>query len=97
FMHDQNSALEREAEIVLERLTNGYDEMNLLNSNEIVEEKVARLGQMNYNEVKNMLGVMNDFCIYFEDATGEVIRIDGISLGIGSNRIYINRKPCRSK
>ena len=94
FMPDEDTELAKEAEIVLDKLTNGYDKISLLNSNELVAEKVAKLGQMNYNEVKNMLGVKNDFCIYFEDATGNAIRIDGINTGIGSNRIYINGQPC---
>lgn len=85
--------LEEEAEIIMDKLTNGK-EIKLLNSNVLVEEEVNKLNQMDYKEVKNMLGVKNDFCIYFEDITGNVIRIDGISPGIGSNKIYINGKPC---
>ena len=68
-------SLEQEAGIILNKLTGG-NELNLLNSNEIVEEKVRLLDKMDYNEVKTMLGVKNDFCIYFEDATGSIVRID---------------------
>jgi len=94
FMPDEGAKLAKEAEIILDKLTNGYDEISLLNSNALVAEKVIKLGQMDYNKVKNLLGVKNDFCIYFEDATGNAIRIDGISHGIGSNRIYVNGEPC---
>ena len=64
FMPDEDAELAKEAEFVLDKLTNGHDEISLLNSNELAAEKVVRMGQMDYNEVKNMLGVKNDFCIY---------------------------------
>jgi len=41
-----------------------------------------------------MLGINKDFCVYLEDITGNLIRIDGISLGVGSNKIRINGEPC---
>ena|SRR3989338_5810362 len=94
FMPDEDTKLAKEAEIILDKLTNRHDEISLTALDELVEEKVVNLDQMDYNEVKSMLGVKNDFCIYFEDISGNVIRIDGINLGIGSNRIYINGKPC---
>src|SRR3989338_9518098 len=93
FMPD--SELAKEAEIILDKLTNGNGEINLLDSNELVEEKVVKLSQMDYNKVKNLLGVKNDFCIYFEDISGHVIRIDNLNLGIGSNKILINEEPCK--
>jgi len=83
-----------ESEIVLDKLTNGYDEINLIESNELVTEKVVKLDQMNYNQAKNLLGIKNDFCIFFEDITGNILRIDDVNLGIGSNKIYINGEPC---
>ena len=94
FMPDEDTKLAKEAEIILDKLTNGNGEINLLNANELVEEKVIELHQMDYNNVKSMLGVKSDFCVYFEDISGNVITIDGISPGIGSNRIYVNGKPC---
>ena len=92
FMPD--SELAKEAEIILDKLTNGNGEINLLNANELVEEKVIELHQMDYNNVKSMLGVKSDFCVYFEDISGNAITIDGISPGIGSNKILINGEPC---
>ena len=89
-----NAELAKEAEIVLDKLTNGYDDISLLNSNGLVAERVVKLEQMDYKEVKNMLGVKNDFCIYFEDTSGDVMSIGGISPGIGSNKIYIDGQPC---
>jgi len=60
-----------------------------------MEDSVARLDQMDYDEVKNLLGVKNDFCIFFEDVTGNLVKIDDLNLAIGSNKIYINGQPCK--
>ena len=86
--------LAEEAEIVLEKLTKGDTEINLLSSNTLLEEKLENLDRMGYDEVKNILGIKSDFCIYFEDATGNIVKIDDISPGIGSDKIYINGEPC---
>lgn len=87
--------LAEEAEIVLERLTNGDEEIRLLSSNTLLEEKVENLNQMDYDEVKAIFGVKSDFCIYFEDVTGNLIKIDGVGFGIGSDKIHINGQPCK--
>ena len=87
--------LEQEAEYVLKAITDENMPVSVLSSNEVVEEKVIELHQMGYNNIKSMLGVKNDFCIYFEDISGNVIRIDGVNLGIGSNSILINGEPCK--
>ena len=50
---------------------------------------------MDYNEVKDILGIKSDFCIYFEDVTGNLVRIDNTNLGIGSDKIFINGEPCK--
>ena len=89
------SDLEQEALEVLRTLTNKNMPLSVLESNELVEEKVEYLERMGYDKIKSMVNIKSDFCIFFEDITGNVIRIDGISHGIGSNKIYINDKPCR--
>ena len=91
----QTSSLEQEANIVLTKLTDGHQETSLLNSNEIDVEKLRKLDKMDYNEIKDRLGVKNDFCIYFEDTTGNIVKIDNTNTGIGSGKIYINGQPCR--
>jgi len=87
--------LVEEANIVLYTLTDGQAEVSVLKSNEIIEEKIENLDQMSYNEIKNMLGIKNDFCIFFEDVSGNLVKIDGISSGVGSGKIYINGEPCK--
>jgi len=86
--------LVQEAEAVLDTLTNGRDSISLLNSNELIEEKIRNLDDMDYEEVKNIFGINNDFCIFIEDISGQVVKIDNVNSGIGSSKIYINGDPC---
>jgi len=87
--------LEYDAEIVLDKLTNGQEEISLMSSEELIEEKLKNLDQMEYNEIKRKLGVKTDFCIYFEKLNGNILKFDNINLGIGSDKIQINGEPCR--
>lgn len=91
----QKTELMEEAEIVLNTLTHGYTKVSVVQSNELIEEKIRNLDKMDYNEAKNILGVESDFCIFFEDTTGSLVRIDDTNPAIGSNKIYINGEPCR--
>jgi hypothetical protein len=84
--------LEKEAKVVLERITDGRE--SLLNANELDVEKARQLEEMDYKEMKSRFSVRNDFCIYFEDSAGNLEIIDSLNVGIGSDRIYINGQPC---
>jgi len=86
--------LEREAKTLLDTVATEGTSMSLVKSNELLDEKIKSLRDMDYNEFKGILGVKSDFCVYFEDATGNLIKVDGIELGIGSEKIQINGKPC---
>ena len=91
----QTTNIEEDARILLDKLTDGNEEMSLLSSEELIEEKLRNLDETDYNEVKSKLGVKSDFCIFFEDISGNLVKIDNLNLGIGSGRIYINGEPCR--
>src|SRR3989338_8525477 len=84
--------LEQEAKILLDTVT--AEGTGLVQSNELLEDKVKSLSNMDYDEFKHTLGLKSDFCIYFEDANGNLIKIDGVEHGIGSEKIKINGKPC---
>ncbi|NOZ80927.1 MAG: hypothetical protein GXP63_04600 [DPANN group archaeon] len=69
----------------------------------IIDNKVdtARLhafANLSYTDIKNMLGLTSDFCIYFEDKNGNLINISKITgkpnPGIGSSRLNISNMPC---
>lgn len=87
--------LVQESAIVLDKLTNGETVVSLLDSNVLSEEKIISLNQMDYEEIKSLIGIKNDFCIFFEDVTGNVIKIADINSGIGSGKIYVNGNPCK--
>lgn len=90
-----NSDLIYEANILLNGLTEDSQRISILNSNELIEGKLDNLDQMDYDEIKNILGIKNDFCIYFESINGDVLKINSINSGIGSDKIYINGKSCK--
>ena len=70
-----NSGSLNEANIVAQKLTDGNHDISILNYNEVDEQKVKALHDMDYDEVKSMIGVEKDFCVYFEDENGNLIRI----------------------
>jgi len=87
--------VEKEANMVLAKITGENGEISLLSSNELDIQRLKMLDKMDYDEVKGILGINSDFCIYFEDSAGSIVKIDGINPSIGSDSIYINGKPCR--
>src|SRR3989344_1014982 len=95
YLEETKEGLENDAEIVLNTLSDRNAEVSLVESNELIEEKIERLDKKDYDEIKNILGVKNDFCIFFEDTTGNVVKIKDINPGIGSDKIYVNGRPCR--
>ena len=84
--------LSQDAAMVLDKLTNG--KISLLRSDELIERQIQNLDKMDYEEIKSLFGIKNNFCIYFEDISGNAVKIDNINLGIGSNKISINGEPC---
>jgi hypothetical protein len=62
------------------------------------KEKFAELAEMNYTELQRKIGVKNDFCIFIEDAEGNLIPVqfngkNFSGIGNGSN-IEIGGKKC---
>ena len=86
--------LEQEAKTLLDAVAVEGTGASLIESNELSEEKVKSLSDTDYDEFKHALGLKNDFCVYFEDESGNLIKVGGIELGIGSEKIKINGKPC---
>ncbi|MBI2651476.1 hypothetical protein HYX01_03325 [Candidatus Woesearchaeota archaeon] len=86
--------LEKEAEAVLTMVSSEHDGIGLLSSNELSEEKIKAIREFKYEELKNKLELSSDFCIFFEDTTGNLVKIDDMISGIGSDKIYVNGYPC---
>lgn len=89
----QKDTLREEAESLTSELTNGGT-YSLATGGAIQEQKVDKLAKMNYNELKKVLEVESDFCVYFEDQNGNLIEVkDGVE-SFGSEIIELNGKPC---
>ncbi|MEA3431035.1 MAG: hypothetical protein U9R08_07210 [Nanoarchaeota archaeon] len=56
---------------------------------EIDLNKLRDLGEDNYTELKNDLGVRSDFCVFFLDLEGKMVDVGG-KYTIGSNGTEIN-------
>ena len=87
FKAAEKADLEQEAKILLD--TVAAEGTGLVQSNELSEDKVKSLSNMDYDEFKHTLGLKSDFCVYFEDANGNLIRVDSVEPGIGSGKIKI--------
>ena len=68
---------------------------SFVEGNKIKVSKLYNLTGKNYTELKNELGIKNDFCIYFVDEEGYLVKINN-KTGIGSPRFKINNTPCGS-
>ena len=78
--------LKKDATIVLENL----------NITEDISQ-IDELREEDYQDLKRKLRVENEFCVYFEDEEGNLVYIDPDDadlLGIGSEEIKIDDKPC---
>jgi len=86
--------LQHDAVLLAERLTNISNAGSIAGYNGINIEKMKELRSHEYLELKERYGVTSDFCIFIEDDKGEVLRLDGFGVGIGSDKIAINGEPC---
>jgi len=66
--------------------------------NTVQTERLKRLSDMDYKQAKAMLGLKNNFCIYFEDEKGNLVNISSIldkdTAGIGDPDAYVSGIPC---
>ncbi|MBI2133717.1 hypothetical protein HYU11_03480 [Candidatus Woesearchaeota archaeon] len=63
--------------------------LGFIENNRINKEKLDNLTAIDYQQIKSQLGLINDFCIHFEDENGNVIFINLTNniTGIGNCRI----------
>jgi hypothetical protein len=90
-----NGDLENDAIEVLNTITDEDMPISVLESNELVVEKMEQLHRIGYTDIKSLVGIKNDFCIFFEDVTGNIVAINGFKNGLGSSKIQVNGKPCQ--
>jgi len=93
FTPQSDEGLQGEAETILDVLTNG-DEHTFAVNDVFQEEILAKISGMSYKELKDSLNVENDFCIYFEDESGNLVEVKDGLRSVGSDAIVINGRPC---
>ena len=74
----------------------GPSKAGIIKDGKINETKLAELSEEDYEDLKQILGISNDFCIFLEDENGRLIPINGSKMGVGGSEITINGRPCNS-
>lgn len=98
FVYDEPSGkavkLKEEASQVMRQISSGDAALRITDQNEINLSKIAELKNLSYSELKSMLRVEGDFCIYLEDEKGNIVVLNNTYKGIGSSSINISNTPC---
>lgn len=66
---------------------------NFIINNVINQTKMERCFQKDPNEVRKLLGLDDNFCIFIEDREGRVIYVSGRS-GVGDDELIVGATPC---
>ena len=86
--------LREEASQIVKQISSGDAALRIIEKNEINLSKIAELKNLSYDELKSMLRIEGDFCIYPEDEKGSIVVLNNTYKGIGSSTINISNTPC---
>ena len=56
--------------------------------------KLAAVSNISYENLKSLLGIESEFCIYFEDEKGNIVPVQGDRMGIGSSLVNLSGTGC---
>ena len=91
-------SLQNEANIVANELSSGSSPLNIMDNGGIDDEKLQKLINSSYPPLKGAIRVKDDFCIYIQDKSGNLLylrRGDDFNVtGAGSPIINISDIPC---
>jgi len=82
-------ALISENDIISNALVASRENVSIVSEAEINEQALIALNAKDYRRIKEDLGISSDFCIYFEDAGGNLVEVAGIT-AIGDPSINIS-------
>src|SRR3989338_1695238 len=82
------SQIQREGEDLPRGLQSNISTFSFIKGNRIDVEKLLDFSGKSYKELRDELGVTNDFCIYFVDDKGFIIPINN-KAGIGSDKVTL--------
>ncbi len=80
--------IQRESEDLPRGLQSNISSFSFIKGNRIDVERLLDFSGKSYKELRDELGVENDFCIYFVDDSGYIIPINN-KPGIGSDKVYL--------
>src|SRR3989338_4097353 len=80
--------VQEESEYVIGQLKAENSPLQIVQDKKVNESGLGGMSSTSYEELKGKAGVKNDFCIYFENAEGNVVLIND-SRGVGSPNINI--------
>ena len=89
--------LKEEGSNIIKQLLVGGPTEPIVQKNQINESRINGLKNISYDELKRILRIDNDFCIYFEDDKGHIVLINNSYKGIGSPKINLSGTPCSQK
>lgn len=86
--------LKNDASLIIKQVSSEGLSSNILDRQQVNISKLNELKNLTYAELKSMLRVEGDFCIYLEDDKGYVVIVNNSYKGIGSPNINISNTPC---
>jgi hypothetical protein len=90
----QRSSIERESVILAGNLLDDPQNVPaILVNNRLDTAGVHELAAIEYGALKKQLGITADFALYFEDAEGNLVQLDGRPC-IGSGKMSVNGQKC---
>ena len=93
---DDSGDVQKDQKILLNNLIIEHESENgpaIVIGNTLDSNLLEELSQLEYAEIKSMMGVTSEFIIYFEDEYGNVIDI-GDKPCIGSSHAQVNGRTC---
>jgi len=89
--------LQKDAQQVISEVS-GTSPVSVIIAGKVNETRLLGLVQQDYADIKRQLRIEGDFCIHFEDQSGNVIYIEKTETenvtGLGSPKINISDIPC---
>ena len=91
------SAMREEASIILQQIVSSDAPYRIIDSDEVNTSKLNELKNTSYDELRRILRIEGDFCIFMEDDKGYIVLINNSYIGIGSPNIILAGIPCSQK
>ena len=90
-------ALRDEASIILQQIVSSDAPYRIIDSNEVNVSKLNQLKNISYDELRSVLRIEGDFCIFMEDDKGSLVLMNNSYVGVGSPNIILSGVPCSQK